>query len=190
MFADRTIYFLEKALFKSKPTESKRFTKLVDAICKELHLDKKMVLYFINADLERVNKIVFPIQNIRLSELEVEIQKYVKSETELEQEIAKKNALLESRQNKIGNLRSSIDKKTRMLAEHEETIVQLQNKLDSLSKRLKEVEKKKKILSYDIMMKRHSVKETDNRTFQYLKLFLLLISILAVILAVFFILKK
>ena len=178
------------ALFNSKPNENKRFAKLIDAICKELHIDKKTALSFINSDLERLSKMAFPIQNIRLSEIELEIQRGVKSEAELELKIKKKNDLIEAGQNRIGTLRSSIDRKTRLLAEQEQTIVKFQKKLDDLKTEEKKNEKKKDLLSYEVMMKRHSVKETDDRTFRYFKLFLSLITILAVILAAFFMLKK
>ncbi len=177
-------------IFMRTTKESIRFTEFLDRICKELNIDKSVALHFINYDLERICNDRFPIDNIQLSQLENEIKKRIKTETELQQEIEKKESIIKKISTRIDSLTSSLKEKTELLSTQEQKVSELQTKLNALKEQLKDTDKKKKLLDYDVMMKNHSVKEMNDKPFRYLKLFLVFISILAIIIVTILIYYK
>ena len=169
------------ALFKQTSKESKRMTELVDKICKEFNIDQTVALHFINGELERIYNYKIRIDDTQLLQLENEIKKHIKTETELKQEVEKKEKLIQDTLIKIENMTSSVKQKSELLATEQEKVAQLQIKLNDLKAQLTNTDKKKKILDYDIMMKSHSIKEATDKSYKYLKLFLAVITILAII---------
>ena len=167
--------------FNQTSKESKRFSQFLDEISKEFNIDKNVALHFINGELERIYKYKLQIDDIQLSKLENEIKKYIKTETQLKEEVENKEKLIASATERINNLTTTLNEKTIALITQQEKVIQLQSKLTEIKNQLNNTDKEKRLLDYDIMMKSHLIKERNDKFYKYLKLFLTIITILAII---------
>jgi chromosome segregation ATPase len=177
-------------LFKEASKENKRFTELFDKICKDLDLDKLIVMHFINQDLERIYNSRIRIDDTQLSHLESEVKKYTKKEADLKSEIAKKELLSRNLQTEIENHTLSLEKKKELLVVKKQELIELQNKINQINSSLLEIEQQKKQTEYDIMMKNYSNTAKNDISHKYLRIFLTIITILAIIIVTFLIYKK
>jgi chromosome segregation ATPase len=177
-------------IFKEASKENKRFTELFEKICKELDLDKLIVMHFINQDLERIYNSRIRIDDTQLSHLESEVKKYMKTEADLKPEIGKKELMIRNLQTEIENNTLSLEKTNELLVVKKQELIELQNKLNQINSSLLEIEQQKKQSEYDIMMKNHSKTAKNDLSYKYLKIFLTIITILAIIIVTFLIYKK
>ncbi|MBD1364569.1 hypothetical protein IDJ77_12185 [Mucilaginibacter sp. ZT4R22] len=178
-------------MFIGNTTKSyKLFFDLITKISKDLNIDKSVTMYFVNSDLERIFNNKINIDRTKLVQLEIEVKTHIKSETEIQSEISKNNFLLESISKRIEE--SSVMLKTKIdsyqLKENELNV--LNSKISDLNIRLKEIEQKIKIAKYDVMVKGHSLKEQSDLTYKYLKIFLVIATILGVLIATFLIYRN
>jgi predicted nucleic acid-binding Zn-ribbon protein len=140
--------------------------------------------------LERIYNSRIRIDDTQLSHLENEVKKHTKTEADLKLGIEKKELLIRNLQTEIDNHTSSFEKKKELLVVKKQELIELQNKISQLNSSILEIEQQKKQTEYDIMMKSYSNTAKNDLSHKYLKIFLTIITILAIIIVTFLIYKK
>jgi len=174
---------------KPRSKANKKLFDLITKICIELNIDESVAIHFISRDLERIYNNVH-IDDIKLNQLENEIKKQLQEETDLKQEIEKKEALIKNLAIKITVLSASCDEKAELLENRRQELFNLTKKVNELNSSLNEIEKQKKKSAYELIIKNHAIKTKSNSSFKKINIILSFFTVIAIIIAIFLILHK
>ena len=174
----------------SKSKYNKKIDQIIKSMAKELEIDESFILHLMCSDLENIynNKIV--VHHLRLNSLRNEYDVLKIREKQLKNSIEEKNKQIENASSGISGYLNKIKEKTNQLEQQKNELEILKKKFSEIEMEYASLEKQKKQIEYDIMMKSHSVKEKSDGSFKYIKLYLTLITIVAIIIVSLIILLK
>lgn len=163
--------------------EKRRFASNVSRISAALGLETSVVLHFINGDLDRIYRERVQAHQLRLQELDAEIQRTRGDEAVLAAELKKKERLLTEASSHLARLCTSLSTKSESLDETLKEVDKLRSRLAEVDASLRDTERTRSQLEYDLMMKTHRQRERHDASARANRIFLAILSLLAVAIA-------
>lgn len=168
----------------------KQIDFLMNAISKDLKVDKSIILHFLCIDLERIYNEKIQVHKLHLISFEKEFKELNKKELELKAIIENTKFKIESSENTIVQLSNKLIEKEAHLKNLKNQVAELKLKINELNNVVIGIEKEKKQFDFNFMMKNHSNKEKTQKSNKRLNWLLTSFTIIAIIIAILIIKMK
>jgi len=170
--------------------QNRQLNNLIDKISTETGVEKSVIVHFLLVDLNRIYTDKIFIHAAKLKSTEHDFFDLSQKEKQLLQKIEKRDKEISESQKIINELNSRIETTQLKYTEIQEALKELRNKYNDLNLNLSTLEKEKKQVEFNVMMKSHSIKEKYDVHFKTIGWILTGFTILGIIIAIILILKK